>query len=74
MLDRHAPHVMIILPRDATEPAMTAIISHLVGSGAVFAVAYRVHEMQVRRIDTQWVMAPMIDLEAVRDGAVEYAP
>ena len=53
---------------------MPAIISHLVGSGAVFAVAYRVHEMQVRRIDAQWVMAPMIGLEAVRDGAVEYVP
>ena len=74
VFDLHAPLVMLFIPYDSTEPAMPDIIIHPVCPGVILAVAYRAHKMQVRRVDAQRVVTPMIQLQAVENSAVKYAP
>ena len=74
VFDLHTPPVMLFMPYDSTEPAMFAIISHPVGPVVVLMVAYLIHNMQVCRVNAKRVVTNVIDLQAFRDGSVEYAP
>ena len=70
----HTPLVTSFMPVDSSKTTMFAIISHPVGSGVVLMVAYLIHNMQVCRVNAQRVVTNVIDLQAFRDGSMEYAP